>query len=55
MKGGNTTTLYSAGTTEKSQMLARLYPEITEVVIRYGRVHHHVDYSQWLNKPLVKA
>ena len=54
MKGGNTDSIYANGTTEKSVMLARLYPEITKVVHRFGRIHHHVDYSQWINKPLFR-
>jgi hypothetical protein len=46
MKGGNTEEFYSKeGTLPKSQILKDVYPDITEVVWRYGRWHHHVDYS----------
>lgn len=57
MKGGNTDELYhgdkkaenekysKTGTIEKSQMLADLYPEYAEVIMRYGRVHHYVNYK----------
>jgi len=42
------------GTVEKSKMLARMHPDVTSVVIRYGRVHHVVDYSRF-TQPLVLA
>jgi hypothetical protein len=44
MKGGNTTELYADGTLEKSQMLARVHPDVARVVWRFNRWHHHVDY-----------
>lgn len=54
MRGGNTTGLYSVeGTGPKSQMLVREHPDVAEVVWRYGRWHHHVDYSRWLWQPLI--
>lgn len=45
MKGGNTDDVYKDGTTAKSQMIARLHPDITKVVWRFGRIHHYTDYS----------
>jgi hypothetical protein len=46
VKGGNTEAFYSKeGTLPKSQMLADAYPDIAEVVWRFGRWHHFVDYS----------
>lgn len=41
--GGNTTELYRGGTLAKSEMLARVHPDVARVVKRYGRDHHHVD------------
>lgn len=46
MKGGNTDDFYAVeGTTAKSEMLARVHPEVSRVTTRYGRVHHYVDYG----------
>jgi hypothetical protein len=66
MKGGNTAEFYHAegqalpgsyysttGTLAKSQMLARVHPDVARVVFRYGRVHHHVDYRPFRNLRLV--
>jgi len=48
MKGGNTEEFYSKeGTLPKSQMLKDIYPDVTEVLWRYGRWHHYVDYSRF--------
>lgn len=45
MKGGNTDEFYvKEGTIEKSKMLVRLHPDVTRLVWKFGRVHHHVDY-----------
>lgn len=45
MKGGNTDEFYALeGTKAKSQMLADLHPDVAEVVWRFNRWHHHVDY-----------
>lgn len=32
------------GTGPKSEMLWQLHPDCTRVVVKWGRVHHHVDY-----------
>jgi hypothetical protein len=46
MKGGNTAAFYAAeGTLPKSKMLVEMHPDVTKLVKRYGRWHHHVDYS----------
>ena len=46
MEGGNTAEFYAKeGTLPKSQMLERLHPEVAEVVWRFNRWHHHVDYT----------
>lgn len=33
------------GTINKSLMLERMHPDVAQMVWRYGRWHHHVDYS----------
>ncbi len=57
LPGGNTDELYKAserkagqkysptGTLEKSQMLARVHPDVAKVAMKFQRIHHHVDYS----------
>jgi hypothetical protein len=57
MRGGNTDELYhgggqgkaysATGTTDKSQQLVDVHPDVSRVVWRYGRIHHHVDYSRF--------
>ena len=55
LPGGNTEAFYAVkGTLPKSQMLARLHPDVTKVVWRWGRWHHQVDYSHWRGGPLVR-
>ncbi len=66
MPGGNTDEIYHVqgtvkpgqdyaenGTLEKTQLLANIYPEITKIVWRYKRVHHHVDYRAFKNNKLL--
>jgi hypothetical protein len=53
VKGGNTEDYKKAGTFVKSQMLADAHPDVTEVVRRWGRVHHYVDYRPFRNNKLV--
>lgn len=46
LAGGNTEAFYAAeGTMPKSEMLARLHPDVARVVFRFGRWHHYVDYD----------
>jgi hypothetical protein len=67
VKGGNTDAFYSTtgdkdmnahkmydstGTIDKSNMLAKVHPEITKVVWKFGRVHHQVDYRAFRHNPL---
>lgn len=68
LPGGNTSELYQAGehrkkrgerysstgTIEKSRMLWRVHPDVTRIVFRYGRWHHHVDYSAFENRALIR-
>lgn len=45
MKGGNNDIFYKAeGTYNKSLMLKNVYPEYVELVSKYGRDHHFIDY-----------
>lgn len=37
----------STGTINKSQMLVDMHPDVSKMVWRYGRWHHHVDYSKF--------
>lgn len=53
MRGGNTADFYAVeGTAAKSEMLARLHPDVARVVPRFGRVHHHVNYRPFQHNPL---
>ncbi len=52
--GGNTDTVYAdkseydeSGTYEKSKALQYRHPEVVDVVRKYDRWHHEVDYSPW--------
>lgn len=46
--GGNTKEFYAAeGTLPKSAMLYKVHPDVTEVVFKYKRWHHYVDYSRF--------
>ena len=46
VEGGNTEEFYAQeGTKPKSEMLRRLHPDVTEVVWKWGRWHHQVDYK----------
>ncbi len=64
--GGNTKEFYHAegikvegqayadgGTTAKSMMLKKEYPELTEVVYKFNRVHHQVSYSPFKKQKLI--
>jgi hypothetical protein len=44
IKGGNTDMYLRDGTVPKSEMLAAMHPDVTKLVWKYGRPHHHVDY-----------
>lgn len=46
VKGGNTAEFYAKeGTSPKSLMQVAMHPDISRLVFKFGRVHHHVDYS----------
>lgn len=53
IKGGNTEEVYQADkldykdtTYEKTMVLVNLHPDVVQVVERYGRWHHHIDYEK---------
>lgn len=53
--GGNTAEFYAGeGTAPKSRMLKEIYPEYTELVWRFQREHHYVDYSSFKNTKLIR-
>ena len=53
VKGGNTAEFYAKeGTKPKSEMLARMHPDVARVVYKFGRWHHHVDYGPFKGIPL---
>jgi hypothetical protein len=55
VKGGNTEEFYAEeGTIPKSKMLAQLHPDVTTLVMKFGRPHHHVDYREFRGMALVK-
>lgn len=46
-------TLNAQGTINKSQMLVDLHPDVSRVVWRYGRWHHHVNYDPFKKNKLI--
>ena len=55
MKGGNTKEFYAdEGTLPKSQMLADLHPDEAEVVWKFNRWHHLVNYKPFKKNKLIK-
>jgi hypothetical protein len=52
--GGNTAEFYAKeGTAPKSEMLKAVHPDVTKLVMRFGREHHHVDYKRF-KQPLLR-
>jgi len=55
IKGGNTAEFYAKeGTGPKTRMLVDLHPDVTKLVYRFGRIHHHVDYRPFRMNRLVR-
>jgi hypothetical protein len=67
LKGGNTDEFYHAegsksegkhyannGTLAKSQMQVAVHPDVSKIVWKFGRVHHHVDYSPFKTNKLIR-
>jgi hypothetical protein len=54
IKGGNTAEFYAKeGTAPKSKMLKLMHPDVTELVWKFGRHHHHVDYRPFKKLMLI--
>lgn len=55
LKGGNTDEFYAReGTLPKSQMLVRAHPDVAELVHKFSRWHHHVDYRSFRKNKLLR-
>ena len=54
VKGGNTDSVYSDGTYNKSQMLVNEHPDVSELSWKFGRCHHHVNYGKFKKIKLIK-
>jgi len=53
IKGGNTAEFYAKdGTYPKSEMQVRLHPDVSRLVFKFGRIHHHVDYRPFRKNKL---
>jgi len=54
-RGGNTDEFYlKEGTLPKSQMLVAMHPDVTKLVHRFKRWHHHINYKQHFTHPLIR-
>lgn len=67
IKGGNTDEFYHKegtlkkgakyadnGTLAKSQMQVKVHPDVSKLVWKFNRWHHHVDYTVFKDMPLIK-
>ena len=67
IKGGNTDEFYHAegtvqkghkyadtGTLAKSKMQVAVHPDVSRLVHRFGRIHHHVDYGPFKKNKLIR-
>lgn len=54
-KGGNTEVLYANGANKlaKSKMLVHMHPDVARLAWKFGRWHHHVDYSGFKKNLLI--
>ena len=55
MKGGNTDSIYNKTNNrqEFAQSLKQQHPDIVEIVWRYNRFHHEVNYSGFKKNKLI--
>ena len=54
VRGGNTAEFYAKeGTAPKSEMLKAVHPDVTRLVWKFNRHHHHVDYKRF-KQPLLR-
>ena len=67
LKGGNTEEFYHAegkvrigekyadtGTLAKSKMQVAVHPDVSRLVHKFGRIHHHVDYGPFKRNKLIR-
>lgn len=54
MRGGNTDTIYVDGTLAKSRMVVDMHPDVSELVWKFHRWHHRVDYSPFKANKLIR-
>lgn len=55
VKGGNTDQFYSVeGTFPKSKMQVLMHPDVSKLVWKFGRWHHHVDYRPFKKNRLIR-
>ena len=55
IKGGNSDEFYfKEGTIAKSKMQVAVHPDVSKIVYKFGRVHHHVDYNRFKKQKLIK-
>jgi len=55
ISGGNTQEFYAKeGTIAKSKMQANVHPDVSRVVWKFGRWHHHVNYNVFKKMKLIK-
>ncbi len=56
MKGGNTDTIYNTGDQRKAfaESLKEQHPDVVEVVWKWNRWHHEVDYSPFKKNKLIR-
>jgi len=55
ISGGNTEAFYSKeGTMPKSVMQVKMHPDVSRIVFKFGRWHHHVDYRPFKKNLLIK-
>lgn len=55
MKGGNTKEFYKGeGTLPKSEMIAKLHPDVAQVKWKFNRWHHQVNYKPFKKNKLIK-
>jgi len=52
--GGLTELYVNDGTLIKSQMLVRVHPDVSKIVYRFGRIHHHVNYNKFKKQMLIR-
>jgi len=55
LKGGNTGEFYAKEWTRpKSEMQVAMHPDVSRIVYKFGRIHHHVDYWPFKHNKLIR-